>query len=70
MSIEFTEYNTTIEYEPTQYLGSLHWFHIAECARKRMHDNCGDINRWRGERRSFYSALRMMNIDSVVFMDK
>jgi hypothetical protein len=34
-----------------------------------MTANCHDITRWRGERRSFYTALQMMEADEVGFMD-
>ena len=58
-----------IEYIPTDYLGSLAWFNIAWCARKRMTEHCHDINRWRGERRSFYSSLQAMDIDTKQLLD-
>ena len=61
--------SVAVEYEPKDYLGALDHFHLAECARKRMTENCGDILRWRGERRSFYTALQMMEVDEVDFMD-
>ena len=58
-----------VEYEPKDYVGALDHFHLAECARKRMTANCGNIIRWRGERRSFYTALQMMEVDEVGFLD-
>jgi hypothetical protein len=61
--------SVAVEYEPKDYLGALDHFHLAECARKRMTANCGDMVRWRGERRSFYTALQMMEVDEVGFMD-
>jgi hypothetical protein len=61
--------NIAVEYEPKDYLGALDHFHLAECARKRMTENCSDLIRWRGERRSFYTALQMMEVDEVGFMD-
>jgi len=61
--------NLEVEYEPKDYLSALDHFHLAECARKRMTENCGDMVRWRGERRSFYTALQMMEVDEITFMD-
>jgi hypothetical protein len=58
-----------VEYEPKDYVGALDHFHIAQCARQRMTSYCHDILRWRGERRSFYTALQMMEVDEVGFMD-
>jgi hypothetical protein len=58
-----------VEYEPKYNLGSLDHFHLAECARKRMTENCGDIKRWRGERRSFYTAVQMVAADSKYLLD-
>jgi len=57
------------EYNPKGYVSRLDHFHLAECARQRMIENVFDIERWRGERRSFYTAIRMMKADDVVFMD-
>jgi hypothetical protein len=34
-----------------------------------MTDNCGDIHRWRGERRSFYSSLQAMQVDTKELLD-
>jgi hypothetical protein len=58
-----------VEYEPKGYLSALDHFHLAECARKRMSENVCDIKRWRGERRSFYSAVSMMHADEVRHQD-
>jgi len=51
------------------YMSTLSWFNIANCARKRMTEYCHDINRWRGERRTFYSSLQAMNIDTKELLD-
>ena len=56
------------EYEPNWGVTTLGWFNIAQCARKRMTDT-DNIHQWRGNRRSFYNALRMMQVDEVQFMD-
>lgn len=69
---KFTEngiFTFEVEYEPKANLTALDRFHIAECARKRMTECVVDIVRWRGERRSFYTALQMMKVDTVGFMD-
>ena len=58
-----------MEYIPTNYLGSLAWFNIAQCARERMTEHCHDMNRWRGERISFYSSLRAMHVDTKQLLD-
>lgn len=58
-----------VEYEPNYSVTGLSWFNIAQCARKRMTERCGNIHQWRGERRSFYTALRMMEVDEIVFND-
>ena len=58
-----------VEYEPKGYLNSLDRFNLAQCARKRMTENCSDLHRWRAERRSFYSAVQMMHADSVGYQD-
>jgi hypothetical protein len=63
----YTISDSVIEYEPKDYMGNLDWFHLAECARKRMSQHCQDIPRWRGERRSFYSSLA--KIYEVNFQD-
>jgi hypothetical protein len=65
----YTCYGTTIEYEPKFTLISLDWFNIAECARKRMTEHCHDILRWRGERRTFYSSIQAMNINTKELLD-
>ena len=57
------------EYEPKWGMTTLDWFAVAQCARKRMNDTAYDVTRWRGSRRSFYNALRMMQVDEVQFMD-
>lgn len=59
---------TVFAYEPRDYMGTLDWFNIARCARERMTDKAGDLLKWRGERRSFYTAILMMNADDVLFM--
>ncbi len=64
-----THSTVEVEYEPKNYVGALDYFHIAECARQRMSANRHDITRWRGERLSFYTALQMMEVDEVGFMD-
>ena len=58
-----------MEYEPKNYIGSLDWFNIARCARLRMTEYCYDMNRWRGERRSFDSSLQAMNVDTKELLD-
>lgn len=67
--IRFTQHGATWDYTPKDYVGALDWFNVAECARRRMTDYCGDINRWRGERRAFYSSLQRMDVDNVGYMD-
>lgn len=64
-----THYSFEMKYEPKNYLGSLDWFNIARCARERMTEHCHNMNRWRGERRSFYSSLQAMNIDTKQLLD-
>jgi hypothetical protein len=64
-----THSTVEVEYEPKDYIGALDHFHIAQCARQRMTLNCGNMLRWRGERRSFYTAIQMMEADKVGFMD-
>ena len=58
-----------MEYEPKAYITTLDWFNIARCARLRMTEHCHNMNRWRGERRTFYSSLQAMNIDTKVLCD-
>ena len=65
----FTAYNQSISYEPKDYVGTLDWFNIAQCARKRMDETSFDLLVWRGERRSFYTALQLMNVENVGLMD-
>jgi len=56
-------------YTPSYQLGALDWFHLASLARERMTEHSPDIHRWRGERRSFYSALQKMDVGNVGFLD-
>lgn len=56
-------------YEPSYSVTGLNWFNIANQARKRMTENAHNLERWRGERRTFYSALRMMKAEEIQFMD-
>jgi len=65
----YTSYGYPIEYEPMYHVSALMWFNIAKCARERMTEYCHDIHRWRGERRSFYSSLSKMNIDTKELLD-
>ena len=65
----FTAYNHEIGYEPKYYMGTLDWFNIAQCARKRMSETSPDLHSWRGNRRAFYTALQMMDVHNVGFMD-
>jgi hypothetical protein len=68
-NIQYTEEYGTYDYEPKGYLGALDWFNIARCARERMTERCLDMHAWRGERRSFYIAIRMMDADSKYLLD-
>jgi hypothetical protein len=34
-----------------------------------MTENAGDIHRWRGERRSFYTSIQAMNANSKHLLD-
>ena len=64
------DYDTfEMEYEPKAYIGTLDWFNIARCARERMTEHCHNMDRWRGERRSFYSSLQAMDIDTKQLLD-
>lgn len=56
-------------YEPKDHVSVLDWFNIARCARERMSASVCDIHRWRGERRSFYAALRMMDVEDKTLLD-
>lgn len=47
------ELNIKVPYEPASYVGSLDWFNIALCARKRMREAIG-TDRWERERDSFW----------------
>jgi hypothetical protein len=58
-----------IEYEPKDYLGIFDWFNIATCARARMTEHCHNMTRWRGERRSFYSSIQAMDVDTKYLRD-
>jgi hypothetical protein len=58
-----------IEYEPKDYLGIFDWFNIATCARARMTEHCHNMTRWRGERRSFYSSIQAMDVDTKHLRD-
>ena len=68
-NIQYTAEYGTYDYEPKAYLGALDWFNIARCARERMTARCMDMHAWRGERRSFYVAIRMMDADSKYLLD-
>jgi hypothetical protein len=57
------------DYEPKDYIGTLDWFIIERCARERMTENCGEMTRWRGERRSFYTSIMKMDADTKVLLD-
>ena len=65
----YTSYDYDIGYEPMSYVTSLAWFNIAKCARERMTEYCHDVKRWRGERRSFYTSLQMIDADSKWLLD-
>ena len=57
------------DYEAPYNIGTLQWFNLAKCARERMTENCGEMTRWRGERRSFYTSIMKMEADTKVLMD-
>ena len=61
--------STELDYEPKAYVGTLDWFNIACCARERMTERCGNIHQWRGERRSFYTAIQKMDADTKYLLD-
>ena len=65
----YTSYGYDIEYEPRWSLYTLDWFNVAKCARERMTEYCHDVNRWRGERRSFYSSITKMNVNTKELLD-
>ena len=65
----YMSYGYDIGYEPMYCVSSLGWFNIAKCARERMTEYCHDVKRWRGERRSFYSSLSKMNVDTKELLD-
>jgi len=67
--IRYTVGGHEYDYEPNALVGTLQWFNIAKCARERMTENCHNINRWRGERRSFYSSIQKMDADTKVLLD-
>jgi hypothetical protein len=58
-----------VTYEPKWGMTPLGWFNVAKCARARMAERCTNIHQWRGERISFYTALQMMQVDEVEFVD-
>ena len=60
---------TEVDYEPSYSVGTLAWFNIARCARERMTARCGNIHEWRGESRSFYTAIQMMDADTKYLRD-
>jgi hypothetical protein len=62
-------YYYTVEYEPKYNVTTLDWFNIARCARERMTEYCLDTTRWRGERRSFYSSISKMDVNSKQLLD-
>jgi hypothetical protein len=64
-----TSYGFEMSYVPSYCLTTLDWFNIARCARERMTEYSTDIIRWRGERRSFYSSLQNMDIDTKIVLD-
>jgi len=66
---KYTYCGFEMEYEPSYYISTLGWFNIASCARKRMTEHCHDMNRWRGERRTFYSSLQAMDVDTKWLCD-
>lgn len=68
MQRQYTSNCFTFDYEPCDRVTTLAWFNIARCARERMAENVCDIHRWRGERATFYTALRMMRIEDKVYM--
>ena len=61
--------STEIDYEPKAYITTLDWFNLARCARERMTENCGEMTRWRGERRSFYTSIQKMDADTKYLLD-
>jgi hypothetical protein len=67
--IRYTVGNYEYDYEPSHYVGALGWFNIAKCARERMTENCGEVTRWRGERRSFYTSIVKMDADTKYLLD-
>ena len=65
----YTAYGQEIEYNPNHYVSTLTWFSLAQSARQRMTEYAHDLRRWRGERRSFYSALQAMQVDTSDLLD-
>jgi hypothetical protein len=66
-NIRYTSHGATWDYTPKDYMGTLDLFNLAQCARRRMTENSHDIIRWRGERKSFYTALQKMHVDGITF---
>jgi len=67
--IRYTVGNYEYDYEPKDLISTLDWFNLARCARERMTENCHNINRWRGERRSFYTSIQAMDADTKYLLD-
>ena len=67
--IRYTVGGYEYDYEPKAHVTTLDWFNIAKCARERMTENCHNINRWRGERRSFYTSIQAMDADTKYLLD-
>ena len=65
----YTSHGYEVDYQPSPYVSTLDWFNISKCARDRMTEYCDDIHRWRGERRSFYTSITKMEVDTKVLMD-
>ena len=67
--IRYTVGNYEYDYEPKDHISTLDWLNLARCARERMTENCHNINRWRGERRSFYTSIQAMDADTKYLLD-
>ena len=65
----YTKYNQEIPYEPRGHVSTLDWFELAKAARSRMTTYCHDTDRWRGERRAFYTCLQNMNVSTSDLLD-
>jgi len=65
----YTSYGMELSYEPSYSVTNLDWFNLARCARERMKEYSGDIHRWRGERRTFYTCLQNMKVDTKDLLD-